>query len=255
MKTRLIILAVICIIWILAAAAFTQFERQDPVTGVAAVTRTPKPTFTATATPTRTARPSSTPTAKDMPTPTATQTNTPPPTATPTQTPTNTATLEPTSMPTAEPTATRKPTPLPTTAPPGPTDTPAPTNTPAPPFSGTVVDRTKNCGTKGVWGYVEHENGTPYPGIRVGVWSDGWAGRLSTPAEADGKYTLVLNDLPAGEFKVVVVEPDTCSTEGGELAAAHCDHLSEPITVALNEVWECETEGTVQWVEVLYTGP
>ena len=151
---------------------------------------------------------------------------------------------------TKAPTATRKPALPPTKQPP-----PAPTNTPAPPFTGEVVNSSTNCGTKGVWGYVEHKSGAPYPGVRVGVWSAGWAGRLSTPAEADGKYTVLLNDMPAGEFKVAVVDPDTCGMDGGALTADRCDHLSEPIMVTLNEIWECESEGTVQWVEVLYTGP
>jgi hypothetical protein len=118
-----------------------------------------------------------------------------------------------------------------------------------------VVNSTQNCGTKGVWGYVEHESGAPYTGVQVGVWSDSWAGRLSAPTEDDGKYTLLLNDLPAGEFNVAVVDPATCRTDGGVLSAAHCNHLSEPIRITLNEIWECENEGTVQWVEVLYTGP
>lgn len=87
------------------------------------------------------------------------------------------------------------------------------------------------------------------------MWSSAWAGRLSAPAEVDGKYTVVLSDLPAGEFMVAVVDPDTCSTDGGVPTADRCDHLSSPITVTLNETWECENEGTVQWVEVLYTGP
>ena len=64
-----------------------------------------------------------------------------------------------------------------------------------------------------------------------------------------------MNDLPAGEFIVAVVDPATCRTDGGVLSAAHCDHLSEPIRFALNETWECEVEGSVQWVEVHYTGP
>ena len=256
MKIRLVILAVIIIVWILVAAALTQFESRDLADEIAAATRTPNPTFTATATATYTPVPSSTPTPTYTATPTATATSTPPPTAThtptptPTQAPTNTATPEPTNTPVAEPTDTRQPAPPPTNTAP-----PAPTNTPAPPFSGTVVNSTQNCGTKGVWGYVKHEGGAPYPGVSVGVWSNAWAGRLSAPTEADGKYTVLLSDLPAGDFSVAVVDPDTCSTDDGAPTADRCDHLSSPITVTLNETWECENEGTVQWVEVLYTGP
>ena len=254
MKIRIVILALIIITWILVAAALTQFGSRDLADTIAAATRTPKPTFTATATATCTSEPSPTPRPTHTATPTAKPSNTPPPTAThtptPTQAPTDTATPEPTNIPTAEPTDTRQP-----AAPPTKTPTPAPTNTPAPPFSGAVVNSTQNCGTKGIWGYVNHEGGAPYPGVSVGVWSSAWAGRLSAPTEVDGKYTVILSDLPAGEFMVAVVDPDTCGTDGGVPTADRCDHLSSPITVTLNETWECEKEGTVQWVEVLYTGP
>lgn len=250
MKTRLILLTVIVIVWIILAIALPQFGAKQNASEISAATRTPKPTFTATATPTSTFTPSATPTPTDTPTATATPTDTPLPTATPTQTPTNTATPQPTSTPTRAPTATRKPAPPPTKAPP-----PAPTNTPAPPFSGAVVNSTQNCGTKGVWGYVKHRSGAPFPGVFVGVWSDAWAGRVSPPSEESGKYTVLMNDVPAGEFKVAVVDPDTCGTYGGFLTAASCDYLSKPINVTLNEIWECENEGTIQWVEVLYTGP
>jgi hypothetical protein len=252
MKTRLVILAVIILVWIIVAAALTDSGSQDPADEISAATRTPKPTFTATTTATGTFTPSATPRPTNTPTPTPEPTDTPLPTdtATPTATPTSTATLPPTETPTQAPTATQRPTLPPTEKPP-----PVPTNTPAPPFSGTVVNSTQNCGTKGAWGYVEHKGGAPYPGVRVGVWSDSWVGRLSTPAEADGKYTLLMNDIAAGEFNVAVVDPDTCGTDGGDLTADRCNHLSNPIRVTLNEIWECENEGTVQWVEVHYIGP
>jgi hypothetical protein len=115
-----------------------------------------------------------------------------------------------------------------------------------------VVGNWPNCGTKGVWGFVKAASGSPYPGVRVGVWSDDWAGRVSGPAEADGKYTVLLNDVPAGTFKVAVVNADTCGTYAGFLTADRCDHLSKPIEVTLNEIYECENEGTVQWSQVDY---
>jgi hypothetical protein len=252
MKIRLVILAIIIIVWLVVAVALTQLGSQREDNAIAASTRTPMPTFTATATPTHTLTPTPTPRPSNTPTPTPIPTDTPQPTntPTPTQTPTDTATPLPTSTPTAAPTSTRKPAPPPTKKPP-----PAPTNTPAPPFTGAVVNSTQNCGTKGVWGYVKHESGAPNPGVMVGVWSDAWAGRVSAPSEESGKYTVLMNDVPAGEFMVAVVDADTCGTYGGFLTAASCDHLSKPISVALNEIWECEDEGTIQWVEVLYTGP
>ena len=251
MKTRLVILAVILIVWIVLAVALTQLWPQREASEISAA-RTPKPTFTATATPTRTYTPSPTPRPSNTPTPTAAPTNTATPTdtSTPTQTPTDTATPVPTETPTAAPTATRKPVVPPTKKPP-----PAPTNTPAPPFTGAVASSSKNCGTKGVWGYVKYASGAPYPGVTVGVWSNGWAGRVSAPAKADGKYEVLMNDVPAGEFTVAVVDADTCDRYSGGLAADSCDRLSKPISITLNEIWECENEGTVQWVEVLYTGP
>ena len=252
MKTRLVILVVIIVVWIILAIALSQLWPLKEADEVSAATRTPKPTFTATTTPTSTFTPSATPRPTNTPTPTPEPTDTPLPTdtPTPTETATNTATVPPTETPTEAPTATRRPTLPPTKKPP-----PVPTSTPAPPFTGTVISRSQNCGTKGVWGYVEHNSGAPYPGVRVGVWSDSWAGRLSTPAEANGKYTVLMNDVTAGEFTVAVVDPDTCGMDGGVLTADRCDRLSNPITVTLNEIWECENEGTVQWVEVLYTGP
>lgn len=252
MKTRLVILAVIVIVWIVLAVSLTQFGPQREADEISAATRTPNPTFTATATPTNTFTPSPTPSPSNTPTPTPTSTNTPPPTdtPTPTQTPTNTATPRPTSTPTKAPTATRKPALPPTKVP-----TRAPTKIPAPPFTGAVVSSSKNCGTKGVWGYVKYASGAPYPGVTVGVWSSDWAGRVSAPAKADGKYEVLMNDVPAGEFQVAVVDADTCDRYSGGLAADSCDRLSKPIKFTLNEIWECENEGTVQWAEVLYTGP
>jgi hypothetical protein len=91
--------------------------------------------------------------------------------------------------------------------------------------------------------------------VSVGIWSDAWAGRVSAPSAADGKYEVLLNDMPAGEFRVAVVDADTCDTYDGILTAADCSRLSQPITFTLNEIWECEDESTIQWVEVLYTGP
>ena len=250
MKTRLVILAVIVIVWIILAVTLTQFGPQREASEISAAIRTPKPTFTATATPTSTYTPSPTPRPSNTPTPTAAPTNTPTPTDTPTPTPTDTATPLPTSTPTKAPTATRKPAPPPTKKPP-----PAPTRIPAPPFTGAVLNSSPNCGTKGIWGYVKHASGAPFSGVTVGVWSDAWAGRLSGPSKEDGKYEVLMNDVTASEFQIAVVKVDTCDTYYGALTANSCDRLSAPISFTLNEIWECEKEGTVQWVEVLYTGP
>lgn len=104
----------------------------------------------------------------------------------------------------------------------------------------------------GVWGYVQTESGAPYPGVRIAVWSDAWVGRLSGPAEADGKYTVLLSDVPPGEYKVAVVDANTCNTREGELTAEYCTRLSETIRVTLYDIYECTNEGTVQWVEVRF---
>ena len=252
MKTRLAILAVIVVVWIIVAISLSQLWPLQEADEVSAATRTPKPTFTATTTPTSTFTPSATPRPSNTPTPTPEPTDTPLPTDTPTPTPTatSTATLQPTETPTEAPTATRRPTLPPTKKPP-----PVPSSTPAPPFTGAVVSSSQNCGTKGVWGYVYHKSGAPFAGVSVGVWSDSWAGRVSPPSEDSGKYTVLMNDVTAGEFRVAVVDADTCGTYEGYLTADRCDRLSKPIELTLGEIWECENEGTVQWVEVHYTGP
>lgn len=247
MKIRLIIVAVLAAAWIAAALLLTQFGPQREAGEIAAALRTPKPTFTATAMPTCTLPPSPTPTSTSTPTLTPTATPTPLPTDTPlpTPTPTDTATLPPTSTPTAAPTSTPKPTGLPTKQPP-----PAPTSTPALPFTGTVAGASPNCGTMGVWGYAWTASGAPQPGVRVGVWSDAWVGRLSAPTDVEGKYTVLLSDLPPGEFLVAVVDPASCETHVGALTAHRCTYLSAPIRVTLYPIEECANEGTIQWSEV-----
>ena len=250
MKTRLVILAAVIIVWIVAAVLLTQFGPQREADPIAAATRTPKPTFTATAkaTSTNTASPTPTPTQTPTSTPTATDTPEQTDTPAPTNTPTNTATPLPTSTPTSAPTSTPRPTSLPTKVP-----TPAPTSTPALPFTGSVVGGSPNCGTMGVWGYVKTDSGAPYPAVNIGVWSDAWEGRLSAPSEADGKYSVLLSDVPAGVYRVAVVDADTCGTRDGVPTAKDCNRLSEPVEVTLYDIYECENEGTVQWSEVLFT--
>jgi hypothetical protein len=250
MKTQLVILAAVIIVWIIAAVLLTQFGPQREADPIAAATRTPKPTFTATAkaTSTDTASPTARPTQTPTSTPTATDTPEPTDTPAPTSTPMNTATPLPTSTPTTAPTSTPRPTSLPTEIP-----TPAPTCTPALPFTGSAVGGSPNCGTMGIWGYVNTSGGNPYPDVTVGVWSDAWEGRVSAPSEADGKYTVLLSDVPPGVYGVAVVDAGTCSTRDGMLTAKECNRLSEPIEVTLYEIYECESEGTVQWSEVLFT--
>ena len=250
MKTRLIILAAVIVVWIVAAVVLTQLDARQEADQGAAVTRTSMPTFTATATATSTHTPSPTLLPTRTPTATPTATNTPQPTDTPesTSTPADTATPLPTDTPTAAPTSTPRPTSPPTKVP-----TPAPTSTPALPFSGSVVGGSANCGTMGVWGSVSTGSGSPYPGVSIGVWSDAWEGRVSAPSEADGKYTVLLNDLPPGAFRLAVVDAGTCGTRDGALTAIDCDLLSKPVEVTLYAISECENEGTVQWAEVQFT--
>jgi len=105
----------------------------------------------------------------------------------------------------------------------------------------------------GVWGYVKTNSGAPYPEVSICVWSDAWEGRVSGPSEADGKYTVLLSDVPPGVYRVAVVDADTCSTRDGLLTAKDCNRLSEPVEVTLYDIYDCENEGTVQWSEVLFT--
>lgn len=250
MKTRLAILAAVIIVWTIAAVLLTQLDARREADQIAAATRTSKPTFTATATATSTHTPSPTslPTRTPTYTPTATDTAQPTETPAPTATPTDTATPLPTSTPTIAPTSTPRPTSPPTKVP-----TPGPTSTPVLPFTGSIVGGSANCGTVGVWGYVYTTGSSPYPDVRIGVWSDAWEGRLSAPSEADGKYTVLLSDVPAGKYRVAVVDAGTCGTRDGALTAQGCDLLSRPVEVELHAIDECENEGTVQWSEVHFT--
>jgi hypothetical protein len=84
-------------------------------------------------------------------------------------------------------------------------------------------------GYAGVTGRVMHANGAAFPGIAVGVWSDGWEG-LVFVSEADGKYEVNLSSQPPGHFKVAVVKLDTCTKSGDVTTAVNCQVRSNIIT-------------------------
>jgi hypothetical protein len=251
MRKRLAIVAVILLsIWIILACSISQLrpERQASVT--ATPSRTPKPTFTATATATHTLTPSPTPTPSNTPTNTPIATNTPLPTDTPppTLTPTNTATPLPTNTPRPTTRPTSRPTRGPTAVP-----TPGPTKPPPLPFSGTIVRGDTHCGGyRGVTGFVKHANGSVYPGVSIGVWSDAWSGQATT-SEASGKYEVPLANVPPGKFKVAVVRLETCNQQDGRPTAADCQRLSNVIEVTITE--NCTGAGANQVSTVDFTGP
>jgi len=253
MGKRLIILAALFLVWGAVACSLTRLGPQRQARATATPSRTPKPTFTATATPTRTLTPSPTPTPTHTPTATPTPTNTPiatatpPPTETPTLTPIPSET--PTPLPTATPTAARpKPKPRPTNTP-----VPRQTNTPPPPFTGKILNGYPNCsGYRGVTGQVRHANGSPYPGVAVGVWSDAWEGKVSE-SEASGKFELSLSDVPAGTFKVAVVKLETCGERDGRHTAVNCRRTSNVVTITITE--NCHGANASQVAEVEFAGP
>jgi hypothetical protein len=110
-----------------------------------------------------------------------------------------------------------------------------------------------NCDYAGVTGFVKHASGDPYADVAVGVWSDAWAGLVST-SEANGKFELTLTHLPPGTFKLAVVKPDTCSQQDGRPTANNCQFLSNIVDNVITTE-NCEGDGANQVTEVEFTGP
>lgn len=222
-ELRLILLIAIVLGWLgLACSASNLLPlRQAAITSTA--TRTPKPTFTAPPTATNTLAPSLTPSPSSTPTNTPLPTDTPPPSLTPTET------LTP--SPTIPPTATRRPpTPRPTNTP-----VPVPTQTSAPPFSVKIVRGIARCdGFAAVTGTAQHFNKAPYPGVAVGVWSSTWAGAVGI-SKADGKFDILLSNMPFGEYQVAVVKLETCGEQNGLPTAIDCQLLSNTVKVSVTE--------------------
>jgi hypothetical protein len=250
MNRRLIILVALVLSGVLAACSLGQLAPQREASITSTPTRTPKPTFTPTATATRTLTPSPTPRPTDTPTATPIPTDTPLPTATPppSLTPTETLTPLPTNTPTATRVPTRRPTARPTRTP-----VPKPTNTPRPPFTGKIVRGDINCGARGVTGTVKHADGSPYPGVAIGVWSDVWQGRVAV-SEPSGKFELSLSDVPPGTFKVAAVKLETCKLRDGLPTAIDCQRISNVIdNVVTTE--ECTGAGANQITTIDFSGP
>lgn len=228
-KARLILLIAVALGWLVLACSAADLVPQRQARITATATRTPKPTFTATATATSTLVPSLTPTPSNTPTNTPPPTDTPLPSDTPPPSMTPTETLTP--SPTVPPTATRRP------AAPRPTNTrvPPPTETPAPAFTVTIARGYPHCGGyAGVTGLVKHGNGSPFPGVAVGVWSPTWVGAVS-PSKPDGKFDIPLTNVPYGEYQVAVVKLDTCAQQDGQPTAIQCQRLSNVAKVTVTE--------------------
>jgi hypothetical protein len=245
MKKRILVLGVIVTAWALVACGLLQFGTQREARITPTPTRTPKPTFTATATATHTLTPSATPTPTFTPTPTPIPTDTPLPTDTPTPTlvPSDTPTPLPSDTPTVTPRPTQRPTARPTRQP-----TPKPTQPPPLPFTGQIIRGYPHCGGyAGVTGQVKHADGSPFPGIAVGVWSNLWVGSVTT-AEADGKYELTLTGLPYGEYQVAVVKLDTCSQQDGAPIAVGCQLRSNVVKITVTEFCEVNRVSEVDFI-------
>jgi hypothetical protein len=245
-RVRLIVLGTIVVLWVVAALVLSQFEPQRAGLVTAAPTRTPKPTYTATATGTPTLPPSPTPAPSNTPLPTRLPTDTPQPTATPSPTfsPTASNTPPPTPAPTNTPWPTRRPTN---------TAVPQPTKTPSPPFTGSVVRQDTRCdGYRGVEGHVKHGDGSAYPGVAVGIWTDAWWG-IVTLSEAEGKYAFNLMNLPPGTFRLAVVSYETCAVHDELRTADACQRQSGIVEITLTE--DCTGAEATQVVWVDFTGP
>jgi hypothetical protein len=250
MRTRLLILGAIVLLWAIAACSLSQLERQRTVLVTVAPTRTPKPTYTATATPRPTLTASPTPTPSNTPRPTLRPTDTPQPTVTPSPTLSPTASYTP--PPTPVPTDTPRPTPRPTRRPTN-TAVPQPTRTPSPPFTGTIVSGSIRCdGYRGVEGHVKHGDGSAYPGVAIGIWSDAWSGIVTT-SEPNGKYAFNLMNLPPGKFKLAVVTYETCALQGELRTANACQRQSGIVEITLTE--NCTGSNANQVSLVDFTGP
>jgi hypothetical protein len=249
-RARLVVLGAIVLLWAVVACSLSRCEGQQSALVTVAATRTLKPTYTATATARPTLTPSITPTPSNTTPPTRPPTDTPQPTATPS--PTLSPTASNTPSPTPAPTNTRRPTPRPTRRPTN-TAVPRATNTPAPPFTGTIVQGYVRCdGYRGVEGHVEHGDGSPYPGVAVGIWSDAWVGMV-TLSEGNGKYAFNLMNLPAGKFKLAVVQYETCAVQGQLRTANACQRESGIVEITLTE--SCTGTDANQVSLVDFTGP
>jgi hypothetical protein len=99
---------------------------------------------------------------------------------------------------------------------------------------------------------VKHANGSGYPDVAVGVWSDAWEGAV-TVSEADGKYDLPLTNVPAGKYKVAVVRLETCGQRDGRTTAIACQPRSSPVVVTTTD--NCTGAGANQVTEVNFSGP
>jgi hypothetical protein len=110
-----------------------------------------------------------------------------------------------------------------------------------------------NCDYAGVTGLVKHADGSPLPGVAVGVWSDTWEGKVSV-SEASGKYDVGLAGIPPGMFKAAVVKLDSCSQQDGRVTAKDCKFLSNLVSgIVITE--QCQGEGANQVTEVDFVGP
>jgi hypothetical protein len=115
-----------------------------------------------------------------------------------------------------------------------------------------VQGSTRCDGYRGVEGHVKHGDGSPYPGVAIGIWSDSWAG-LVTLSEANGKYAYNLMNLPPGKFMLAVVQYETCAVQGELRTANACQRQSGIVEIILTE--NCTGTDANQVSLVDFTGP
>jgi hypothetical protein len=100
---------------------------------------------------------------------------------------------------------------------------------------------------------VKHANGSPYPGVAIGVWSDTWQGRVAI-SEPSGKFELPLGDLPPDTFMVAAVKLQTCKLRDGLPTAIDCQRISNIVdNVVTTE--KCTGPGANQITTIEFSGP
>jgi hypothetical protein len=91
--------------------------------------------------------------------------------------------------------------------------------------------------------------------VTVAVWTGGWEGAVSNPADVGGNWDVFLNiGAVAGNWQVAVVRAETCQPKsgGGGYSAVGCERLSNVVNVQTVASPCAPGSGGVQWPEVTF---
>ena len=89
----------------------------------------------------------------------------------------------------------------------------------------------------------------------MAVWTGGWEGAVSNPADNGGNWDVFLNIGPvAGYWQVAVVRAETCQAKagGGGYTAVGCERLSNVVDVQTVASPCAPGSGGVQWPEISF---